>query len=176
MPDEASKVTVEGPGIQVSRGVDESQLLAIMRILLSSEPIAGPVPTVPPVSQRTSLSEFFRQVSPKRYPDKIVTIAYYLQAKLAQASFTTDEIKPQFKHVGEPAPANFSRDVRWAIKNGWLARDSEDPGRYYVTGAGIRAVESGFPEDVTKATGFESPGRSRRRRRRRTADGPPSSE
>jgi len=156
MGEQKTVVTVKGPGVEVCREVSEPQMMAVLRVLLnSSEPAAsllhsGPDPV--PDSDRESIAEFFRRIGPKRNPDKILTVAEYLRAVGRLESFTPDDLRRRFKDARLTPPGNFARDLSWAIKVGWIAKDDNEPGCYYVTTSGSKAVSSGFPDSVKKAT------------------------
>ncbi len=161
-------VTMEGPGVSVTRDVTDEQAAAILSIILRPAGAAGHRGQGGVSTRETvgggpgSLGEFFRNVAPRRNPDKIVTIAHYMKAVEGKGSFLAEEVLARFIDVGEPAPGNFNRDFRWAKGNAWIALDAKT-GEYYVTASGSEAVDTGFSEDVKKTTKIK-PGRRARRR------------
>jgi hypothetical protein len=110
-----------------------------------------------------SLREFLTDADAKRMPDKIVTIGEYLMSQAGQEDFSGDDVRDRFRAAGEVAPANFSRDFKWTISNGWVAEDPKNPGRYYVTQTGRAAIQAKFSDEVKKKSGFKPVGRRRRR-------------
>jgi hypothetical protein len=164
---EQTRIIIDGPGIKIERELTPSQLMAVLSAVLG----AGKV-TVSESSRGhqnslqnndLSLTEFFRSSNPKRNPDKIVTIAFYMQTKMGKQSFSIDELRPQFRSVGEPSPANFYRDFKWSIKNGWISEVHGQPGQYYVTRTGEDAVAAKFDDEVKKETAVTKSIRKRRK-------------
>ena len=163
---EKTLVTVEGPGVSVTREVTDEQAAEILNVIL--RPLGSALPGTlagrGSVGREISgsLGEFFRSTAPRRNPDKILTIAHYMKTVEGKDLFLPEDILARFKEVGEPPPGNFNRDLRWTKRNAWIAADVKT-GQYYVTGSGSAAVEGGFPDDVTKATKVRF-GRGARRR------------
>jgi hypothetical protein len=104
------------------------------------------------------------EFEPKRNPDKILAIAAYLTDTRGMETFTPADVKKEFKNAAEPVPGNYPRDWQWAVNNGWLARDDEDPTEFYVTGKGRDALAAKFSADVKRATSQPAPRRRRPRR------------
>jgi hypothetical protein len=159
-------ITITGPGMHFAREISDEQVLSILRLLLGGEqggyapeehrsnfgsPIALP--------RRQAISEFYRSVAPKRYAEKLVTIAAHLQQTLGRETFTPEDLRVQFRQVNETPPANLPRDFKAAIGAGWIAEDHSAPGRFYVTQTGLDAVESGFTANGKRLS------KPRRRRR-----------
>lgn len=163
---------IEGDGLTIARVIPETLVLPIMRLLLNPAAASGslqeePTPGRPtPDGRRTALAEFYRSISPKRYPEKLTVIGAYLQQELGRASFTSDDLKGQFRAVNEPAPANLARDLRTALGNGWMAPEPDDPNQYFVTQSGLDAVESQFTAAAPRRGAA-----ARRARRRRQVPG-----
>lgn len=98
-----------------------------------------------------SVGEFVADVGAKRNPDKIVAMAAYLKQQ-GKEQFTADDIKPMFQSAGEPSPANFARDWRWAQSAKWIAPTHADQKAFYLTTSGETAVSNKFPPEARKAT------------------------
>jgi hypothetical protein len=174
---EEFKVTVQGDGIAVDRAVDQAKARAVLDILLGGEaavgqrtPAAksggsstGSIDLGSRNAPRISLREFLEDAEAKRNPDKIVVIAEYLVEFEGMRDVGKEDIKGRFRTAGEPSPANFSRDFAWAIQSGWLAEDSGNPGRFYVTRKGKDAIAQKFVSDVRRAL-RQTPSRRRRLR------------
>ena len=165
---ERATVTIQGLGMQFARDISETQVLSILRLLLGGEQDGyGPEEAGSGLEnsgrsrRRQALSEFYRRLAPKRYPEKLVTIAAYLQQTLSREYFTPEDLRTQFRHVNETPPANLPRDFKAAMGLGWIAEDPDAPGQFFVTQPGFDAVDCGFSADVRKT--------SRRRRRHRTS-------
>ena len=159
-------ITITGPGMHFAREISDEQVLSILHLLLGGEqggyapeehrsnlgsPIALP--------RRQAISEFYRSVAPKRYAEKLVTIAAHLQRALGRETFTPEDLRVQFRQVNETPPANLPRDFKAATGAGWIAEDHSAPGRFYVTQTGLDAVASGFTANGKRMS------KPRRRRR-----------
>lgn len=102
------------------------------------------------IDSKTSPAEFLNKYGPKRNPDKILALAVYLKHHDNRSKFNPGEIKRLFRDAGEVLPANFTRDFKWVISSGWIARDSDEKDAYYVTTTGCNVLEQGFPIELIK--------------------------
>jgi hypothetical protein len=66
--------------------------------------------------------------------------------------FTKDDIKLEMQNAAEPIPANLTRDIKWAIGIGFIAKKDQQDDTFYVTTTGQDAVEKGFPDELIKKT------------------------
>jgi len=147
-----SKLSIKGHGLSFERDIPDSMVLRIMRLALTREGAADE-PTAPLAqgrdagngeSRKESLAEFYKRAGPKKYPEKLATIAAYMQKILGRNSFTSDDLRGQFRAVNEPAPANMPRDFKTAVGEGWIAEEHDQPGQYFITTSGMETVETGF--------------------------------
>lgn len=170
--DSTYELSLKGQGIEVERNVGEEVALQILAILMGGGQ-AGPASRGAAVQlgrttrgggRGQSLREFLNQVEAKRNVDKIVAIASYLETERGYETFSSDQIKKEFKTAREPIPANYPRDFKWAVGVGWLAPEPDDPDEYYVTESGRKAVEAKFSPEIKKTT---TVGKTERRRRPR---------
>jgi hypothetical protein len=150
-PMEGTTITIAGPGMHFAREISDEQVLSILRLLLGgkqggyvSEEHRSNFGSPMGLPRRQAISEFYRSVAPKRYPEKLVTIAAYLQQTLSRHYFTPEDLRTQFRQVNETPPANLPRDFKAAMGAGWIAEDPEAPGQFFVTQSGLDAVASGF--------------------------------
>jgi hypothetical protein len=181
--EEAFDLSLSGEGIKLDRKIGQAAALQILAIVMGGSASAAPIlPGIPPIpdslgerreptnlsGSRVSLREYLDQVQAKRNPDKILAIGKYLQEHRAQESFTSNDIKAQFRPAGESVPANFARDFRWTVTNGWIAEDHASPGQYYVTSTGDEALAAKFAKEIKRKTSLDKG--TRRRRSRKRAD------
>jgi hypothetical protein len=165
-PKESTTITIAGPGMHFARKISDEQVLSILRLVLGGEQ-SGYAPeehrsnlgSPMALPRRQAISEFYRNVAPKRYPEKLVTIAAHLQQTLGRDNFTPEDLRTQFRQVNETPPANLPRDFKAAMGVGWIAEDHAAPGRFYVTQTGLDAVASGFTANGKRIS------KPRRRRR-----------
>lgn len=167
---EFSKLSIQGAGLKFERDIPDAVVLRILKLVLTGggqiddSPVAEDRADNGTGARREALAEFYRRVAPKKNPQRLTVIAAYLQSRLGRSSFTHDDLRSQFRHVGESAPANLPRDFRDAIAEGWIAEDHDAPGQFYVTQSGLDAVDAAFSAEDAKRGG-------RSRRRRRTSKG-----
>ncbi len=168
------KVALSLKGGNLSYSTDISPVLAakIMTLCVSTD--AGQVIAEdlgehnthsPNINSRTSAAEFMNQCGPKRNPDKILTLAVYLESHDSKTRFTPGEINRLFSDAGEVTPANFARDFKWTISSGWIARDTVQKNAYYVTNTGRKVLDEGFPAELVKKS---SRGKSNVRRTKKS--------
>jgi hypothetical protein len=169
------KLTLKGGGLSVDREVDQAtafQILAAVMggatrpaVTLSGRGAAHTVDVTrpqPPAVGGLSLREHMDEFEPRRNPDKILAIAAYLTDMREMETFTSDDVKKEFRSASEPVPGNYARDWRWTISNGWIAKADGFPGEYYVTGKGRDALSAKFSDDVKKGTRVNKTARRRR--------------
>ncbi len=178
--EEEFDLSLTGTGISLSRKVNRDAALQILAIAMGSsgDISAGTAyvergqrqqPRSSVGGERVSVREYLDEVEAKRNPDKILAIGKYLVAHRNQRSFTSEQVKAQFRAAGEAIPGNFPRDLRWAITNGWMAEDHAAPGEYYVTSSGEAALTAHFSKEIKKRTGQSKLGG--RRRKKKTGNG-----
>jgi hypothetical protein len=151
---ETYKILLTGPGLSLERAVDGETAYQVVGLLISPggaspQPPATPMPGTagahsPRQPTRVAVGEYVRSTGAKRYPDKILTIGAWLEDHQGVHSFTRDEVKAQFRNLGEPAPQNISRDFQTAVSYGWLSPDSAQANAYWVTNTGREAIAAQF--------------------------------
>jgi hypothetical protein len=176
--EELYKVSIKGVGVTIEKSVParvaRQMINAIMGDAAPYEPVSSqemPVARNPlgtgyaPAAggHKTSLREFLDESRASRNPDKITAIAQYIFVHEGADLFTRNDIKGRFRTAGEAAPANFTRDFTWAVKNGWVAEDAKSSGSFYVTKKGGAAIKNKFSDEIKKGTAQPS-GRKRSRK------------
>ncbi len=147
------KVEIEGDEITYKTKVSPEVAVALIHICVKDQgnsniPISS---TILPNSMKESLAEYVNSKSPQRNPDKILAIAGHLR-NTGRENFSPEDIRPYFPKIGEPVPANFGRDFRWATIIGWIAEDPSEPNQFYITSSGIKVLDSNFAKEVIKNT------------------------
>jgi hypothetical protein len=160
-------VKLDGPGLTLERAVPGTVALQIVALAMSpggAQPVQLPVtPTGGTVHQvatpvpannhavaqpaRQAVGEYVRATGAKRNADKIVAIAAWLYDQRGQHTFARDEVKTQFRGIGEPPPQNWSRDFQSTVSFGWIAPDDDDPNVFWVTQTGRAAIAAQFSGD-----------------------------
>lgn len=163
---EAKPFTVKltGEGLTFETSVSAQQVAAIMALALGATPVAPagggsallnsvqvrPDDNLFVPGERLSLREFLDATEAKRLPEKILSIALYLEQHEQLSGFSRDDIKGRFRSAGEAPPGNFPRDFAVAVSSGWIAEDHANKGTFYVTKTGKAVVSARFAPDVTK--------------------------
>ncbi len=109
-------------------------------------------PTGIPETLRVSVREFLDEHNAKRNPDIITAVALYMSIYDNKPYFTREDILNAFETAAEAVPKNFPRDLKWAIKIGWIAEKRGTKDTYYVTSSGKSAVNTSFPNELLKKT------------------------
>ncbi len=165
------KITIEGPGVEITREVSEeiwqkaivltltgastidnsasqrAQETGDTRVECAKEAIDMP---------KISIGEFISEHNATRYPDKIVAIGCYIYEYRGKERFTGDDIKSLFVEAAEKVSRNIARDIRWTLSNNWIAMDPNTKS-FYVTQKGFSAVKDKFSKSVIKKTPLPRP-------------------
>ena len=99
-----------------------------------------------PVSPRERLIE----VNAKTNPQKILTLGQYVIDRDRSENFSAADIKSLFGRAGEPIPRNLGRDIREAVRLGFIYEDESISDHFIVTGKGLEALGAGFAGDTSK--------------------------
>lgn len=146
-------LTLTGKTLSYKKEIDEytaSQIVALCAGAGAEKDLKVASPTKRAGTDRESAAEYINRHTPKRNPDKILTLAGYIVDTYQKDSFQPNEIKNLFRDAGEVLPANFNRDFRWAVSNAWIAQDHTKKGNYYITNTGMKVLRENFPDDLIK--------------------------
>ncbi len=145
--DNKISIKIKGGGLSYNKKIDEVTAGRILALCLSQQESLEKTG-----GSKESVVEYISRYAPRRNPDKILTLARYLKDSQEKDSFHPYEIKNLFRDAAEILPANFVRDFRWAVRNGWIAPDHKKKGNYYVTTTGSKVLNEGFPKELIKIT------------------------
>jgi hypothetical protein len=169
----AAEVTVNGPGISITRPVDEATMSNIIALLFGAAPAApshggggragggrggsrhqnphqtGETQQHSGWDEDLTLGEFIVETEARTFQQKICAAGYYLLNFQGADSFNRDEIRTALAEAHEDMPGNFARDFGDAAAKNLIAGKQGDPGRFIVPRTGRTAVESHF-QDVPK--------------------------
>ncbi|MBI4597351.1 MAG: hypothetical protein HY737_02990 [Candidatus Omnitrophica bacterium] len=69
-----------------------------------------------------SLAELMKQTNPKKHPERITAMGYYLEKFRGQESFTAPEIVQAYKTAKErfSSEGNIRRDISRCVEKGWI--------------------------------------------------------
>jgi hypothetical protein len=88
-----------------------------------------------------SLRDLMEQAQPSTTPQKLATFAHYRKRHEGLSKFRRAELLAYFELAEEPEPANYARDFRAAVDEGWIHEKGNDA---YLTKKGSDAVTAGF--------------------------------
>ncbi|TNC20075.1 hypothetical protein [Amycolatopsis alkalitolerans] len=160
-----AKVTVEGPGISITRSVNEATMSSIIALLFGVTPASTSGvgggrrhherPREQPDKEEQlpggwdedlTLGEFIVETDARTFPQKICAAGYYLIKFQHAESFNREDIKTSLTNAHEDMPGNFARDWSNAASSNLIAAKQGDPGQFYVPRTGRTAVESRFQD------------------------------
>ena len=78
--------------------------------------------------------ELLNQLRWDTYPEKILLLGAWHEAKGGNTPWKSSDMDSVFRQAKEGAPSNFPRDVKVAIKSGWI--NTHTPRTYSVTRTG----------------------------------------
>ncbi|HLM64736.1 MAG TPA: hypothetical protein VK306_10600 [Acidimicrobiales bacterium] len=167
-----AEVTVKGPGVSITRRVDEATMASVIALLFGAAPAApagrygaggrGTQQDVtgnaansrsqPEWDARMTLGEFLDESGAKTFPQKIGATGYYLTHIKGAKDFSRDEVKTALLAAREDMPGNYARDWGHATSMSLIAPEADDASRFYIPRTGRTAVESCFQEAPKRRT------------------------
>ncbi|GIW40767.1 MAG: hypothetical protein KatS3mg076_1344 [Candidatus Binatia bacterium] len=163
---ETYRICIEGEGLKLEREVPREVADRVLLLILTGreEPKApadlrhpgsadasGGI-TGPPTRTSVSVREYLDDCRARRNPDKIAAIGTFLREHRAQETFTRADLERLFQEAAERVPKNLARDLKWAVRVGWIAPKPGERGAYFVTTRGSEVVHSKFPGSIVKTT------------------------
>lgn len=102
--------------------------------------IEVPAVTKPLVTKSMSLPEFLSRIKLKSNPQRITAIAYYIRFIENINEFTLEDLLNRWKAAALKMPGNPRRDLRIAIRRGWISPTENK--KYYITNKGIEFIDN----------------------------------
>lgn len=151
------KVTLQGDGLNYETEASLIQSAKIIGFLNTEEPLSGDYAVTPQGitsstsfldekkdRQASSPREAIIESNAKTNAQKIVVLGRYIIERDATDEFGSNELKALFLKAGEPAPRNLARDMRDAVRAGFIAESFDKSDAYIVTNTGNKAISEGF--------------------------------
>jgi hypothetical protein len=153
------KIVVQASGLNVSANLKDEALMAIMQLIQEKRDDSAPTtPTAPAglsvgteslptngseESIKARLNdrggaELLNQIGWESFPEKILLLAAWHEARGGTTPWRSADMDDTFKLAKESPPSNFPRDIRNAIKSGWI--HNETPRTYVVTRTGWNKI------------------------------------
>lgn len=156
------KITIQASGLNISANLKEEALVAIMQLVQQHRDDSNPSPPSAPVAGHTSPSapngdtatdseenikatlkthggaELLNQLKWDSFPEKILLLGAWHEARGGTTPWRSADMDDTFKLAKEGCPANFPRDIKNAIRSGWI--HNETPRTYVVTRTGWNKI------------------------------------
>ncbi len=160
----AGEVSVTGPGISITRPVDEATMSSVIALLFGAAPGRGTGGGDGAAGGRggggggggevgawqwdedLTLGEFISETGASTFQQKICAAGYYLMNSQGRPSFTRDEIRTALANAHEDMPGNYARDFGGAAAAHLIAPKDGEVGQYIIPRTGRTAVTSKFQE------------------------------
>jgi hypothetical protein len=155
---ESYKIVIKGPNVSVDQEVSEEQAKRFLVALFSGKAAEalpqqnkdkkdGGIDPAMDDLDGDSLATYITSSNAKSGPEKITAIGSFLKKHRATATFDKPTLEQGFSDAAEAVPKNMPRDIKMAIKSGWIAVKPGQQGTYYVTGGGQQAVTARFNDN-----------------------------
>lgn len=89
-------------------------------------------------------AELLNQLKWESYPEKILLLAAWHEARGGTTPWRSADMDDTFKLAKETPPSNFPRDIKNAIRSGWI--HNATPRTYTVTRTGWNRIEQALKE------------------------------
>jgi hypothetical protein len=157
------KIVVQASGLNVSANLKDEALTNIMQLIQEKRDDSAPMtPTaitqasaglpvgsesLPANGSEESMkallngrggAELLNQLGWQSFPEKILLLAAWHEARGGTTPWRSADMDETFKLAKESPPSNFPRDIRNAIKSGWI--HNETPRTYVVTRTGWNKI------------------------------------
>lgn len=156
MTDLPYSVRVTGPGLEMTKAVDQHVALRVLNVVFGgAQPSASghvsPRDVPDPQAPELTVGEFLSELTIRNNQDRIAGIALYLREYLGEDRVPRDDLLAWFERAGEPAPKNLNRDLSQAVRKKLVAEDHQRPGEFFVTSTGEDRVKgTASPEKAAK--------------------------
>lgn len=159
------RVKLQGDGLNYETEATVIQAAKIIGFLNTQEPLSGdysPVQKIIPAqsdflnnntrAQTSSPREVILESGAKTNVQKILVLGAYLTERDTTDGFASTELKTLFTKAGEPAPRNLTRDMREAVRAGYIADSFDSSDSYIVTNTGRKVLAEGFHATSTSSS------------------------
>ena len=162
------KIVVQASGLNLSANLKDEALTTILQLIQEKRDDSAPAALSPgglPAAQGTAMeapivngseesirallnerggAELLNQLKWESFPEKILLLGAWHEARGGTTPWRSADMDDTFKLAKEGPPSNFPRDIRNAIKNGWI--HNETPRTYTVTRTGWNKIGQALKE------------------------------
>ncbi len=152
------KVLIQAPGLNLQASVTDdalTELITITQKFRDQDAVSAAAATTPSTAAAESASdgsaavneemlkvrltsfgaaELLNQLRWDTYPEKILLLGAWHEARGGTTPWKSSDMDSVFRQAKEGAPSNFPRDIKVAIKSGWI--HTHTPRTYSVTRTG----------------------------------------
>jgi len=157
------KIVIQAPGLNLSANLKDEALANLIQLIQEKRddsvaaPSASAATTVIPATSDGGLvaandteegvkatlkarggGELLNQLKWGSFPEKILLLGAWHEARDGAAPWRSADMDETFKLAKESPPSNFPRDIKSAIKTGWI--HAETPRTYIVTRTGWNKI------------------------------------
>lgn len=157
------KIVIQASGLNISANLKDEALVTVMQLIQEQRDdsaLVAPTSTVPSLagqptngeplggndseeSIKATLkahggAELLNQLKWDSFPGKILLLAAWHEAREGTTPWRSADMDDTFKLAKESPPSNFPRDIKNAIKSGWI--HNETPRTYVVTRTGWNKI------------------------------------
>ncbi|QQS69899.1 hypothetical protein IPP75_02055 [Candidatus Saccharibacteria bacterium] len=174
----AVQITIDGEGLSYTSNINIIQAAKIIGFLNTEEPLGaadsyqntphqGATNFIDPPKNKvvSSPREAIIHARARTNAQKILVLGAYIVERDGAEEFASTELKNLFIKAGESAPRNLSRDLKYAIKSGYITESMSGSDMYIVTNTGYNVLENGFEATEHSSTPSANGGRKSRKRR-----------
>jgi len=157
------KIVVQASGLNVSASLKDEALTTILQLIQEKREDSAPTTATSITHASTSQgaatesllgndseeaiktllnarggAELLNQLRWESFPEKILLLAAWHEARGGTTPWRSADMDDTFKLAKESPPSNFPRDIKNAIKSGWI--HNETPRTYVVTRTGWNKI------------------------------------
>jgi len=157
------KIIIQTTGLNLSANLKDEALINIMQLIqdkrddsvsvattpspIASSEISNSIPLIPSTDSEDEIKAFLKlrggaellnELKFDNFPEKILALAAWHEARGGTAPWRSADMDDVFKLAKETPPANFPRDIKNAIKAGWI--HNQTPRTYVVTRTGWNRI------------------------------------
>jgi hypothetical protein len=151
------QITIKASGLNISANLKDESLPSLIQLVQENRedvPASSDMQVVPAATAAFSIqdneaavkerlrafgaAELLNRLNWDTYPEKILLLAAWHESRGGDAPWRSADMDETFRQAKEKPPNNFPRDVKTAIKSGWI--HAETPRTYVVTRTGWNKI------------------------------------